>query len=383
MANMMDYLDWRGDIPFSADPFNEIDNIILAELAYVDFGGIVYGPDLRQHISLQEACGRFFEIYTEDEIMDKNSSTKVAPFLMRKMAQTRRYQNLELSGYVNTVDNEFQSQFSVVTCFLEDGTIYVAFRGTDNTIVGWKEDFNMSFLDQTHGQMQAVAYLEQNFRHGRQKIRVGGHSKGGNFAVYASAFCQKNVQNRIMEIYSNDGPGFRHQVMDTEGYRSITDRVKSYIPQSSIVGMLLENDLEHQVIMSSQIGAMQHDLMSWQVLGNHFVVAENVKESSVALDKTLKNWIYGLSSEEREEFVNTLFDALQSTGATTLDELSGNKLDALNTITKTMSELPKEKQQAFVDVLVRFAYSGFQNMKKDNFQKMRKKEKIEDIGSIE
>ncbi len=375
MANIMDYLDWRGDLSFTADAFNEIDNIILAELAYVDFGDIVPGTGLQEKISLKEACQKFFEMYTEDEILDKNTSTKVAPFLMRKMVETSRFGSMELSGYVNTIDEQFQSQFSVVTCYLEDGTIYVAYRGTDNTIVGWKEDFNMSFLDQTHGQRQAVAYLNDNFHLNRKKLRLGGHSKGGNFAVYASAFCQKSIQNRIVEIYTNDGPGFSSNVMGSEGYQRILGKVKSTIPESSIVGMMLENELNHQVIKSSQFGAMQHDLMSWQVLGNHFVVADNVKESSITLDKTLKQWVYGLQPDEREEFVNILFDALQSTGATTLDELSNNKLDVINNVTKTMTSLPKEKQQAFRDVLVQFAYSGFQNV--------RKREKKRDNKSID
>lgn len=358
MANMIDYLEWRGDIPFSADAFNEVDNLILSELVYTDFEGLVPGPDTGEEVSLQTVCERFFQMYTEEEIMQKVSSTKVAPFLMKHMILTNRFGDMKLKGFVNCIDEENQSQFSVVTFVLGDGTDFIAFRGTDNTIVGWKEDFNMSFLYRTNGQMQAVAYLNDNFRDSKKKLRVGGHSKGGNFAVFSSAFCEPEVQEKIMTVYTNDGPGFASVVMDMEGYQRILSRVVSSIPESSIVGMLLENKLIHQVIKSNQMGAMQHDAMSWEIKGNHFVLAENLSESSINLDITLKRWVYGLNPEQREEFVNILFDALQSTGATTLDDLPSSKIALLNKLSKSFTDLPQEKQKALRDILVGFAFSG-------------------------
>ena len=247
---------------------------------------------------------------------------------------------------------------SVLSFLLDDDRVYVAFRGTDNTIVGWKEDFNMSFLYQTEGQIRAAQYLNDCYGDTSYELLVGGHSKGGNFAVYASAFCQPAIQDRITCVYSNDGPGFLKEITTQESYERIVSRVVSTIPESSIVGMLLENEMDHRVVKSSQTGAMQHDAMSWEVLGNHFVFAENLSESSVMLDRTLKNWIYGLSAEEREDFVNILFGTLQSTGATTLDELTANKFSMMTNISKTLSAMPVEKQQVLKDVICRFAYSS-------------------------
>lgn len=358
MANMVDYLLWRGDIPFSVDPFNEVDNIILSELAYTDFNGIVPGPMVGESVTIQYACNAFFEKYADDEIMAKNSSTKVAPFLMRHLVESKRFGDMRLTGYVNDVDTEYQSQFSVVTFLLGDGTSFVAYRGTDNTIVGWKEDFNMSFLYQTAGQIAAASYLNDNFRGKDENIRVGGHSKGGNFAVYASSFCDVSIQNRILQVYSNDGPGFCKEITAAEEYQRILPKVVSTIPESSIVGMMLENELEHNIVKSTQVGAMQHDCMSWEVLGNHFVLVENMNEASIKLDKTLKNWVYGMEPETREEFVNIMFDAISATGVTTLDELTSSKLSMINEITKHLTGLPKDKQKALKDVLLRFAYSG-------------------------
>lgn len=350
MANIIDYLQWRGDIPFSVDPFNEVDNLILSELVYTDFSDIVPGRGAKESISIARVCEAFFSMHSEDELMEKVSSTKVAPFLMKYLAESKRFSSMRLTGYVDEIDREFQSQFAAVTFLLEDDTAFVAFRGTDSTIVGWKEDFNMSFLYQTHGQMQAAEYLSKQCGDMRKKLRVGGHSKGGNFAVYASAFCDRKVKKRILEVYSNDGPGFSNAIMDSEDYQEILPKVKSTIPESSIVGLLLENELEHQVVKSSQLGAMQHDIMSWEVLGNHFVLADGLSQSSIKLDKTLKQWVYSLEPAEREVFVDTLFAALQATGATTLDQLQTGKLEVLNEVAKTLTGLSPDKQKAFREV---------------------------------
>ena len=373
MANISDYLDWRGDIPMSVDPFNEVDNLVLAELAYTDFADIVPPPSKEhQYVTLQDACEMFFSMYSEEENMEKNSTTKVAPFLMKKMIKSKRFESILLMDYVNEIDEENQTQFSVISFLLPDDTIFVSFRGTDNTIVGWKEDFNMSFLYQTQGQIRAARYLDDWFGDTTKKLRLGGHSKGGNFAVYAAAFCHPRIQERIVQVYSNDGPGFLKKITEQPQYQKMLPKVISTIPESSIVGMLLENELDHRVVKSSQSGAMQHDAMSWEVLGNHFVFAENLAESSIMLDKTLKNWIYGLEPEEREEFVNILFDTLQSTGATTLDELVANKMAMMNNISKTLSELSPEKQQVLRDVIKRFAYSSGETIA-DNVQECLQK----------
>uniref|UniRef100_UPI003FED5F86 Mbeg1-like protein n=1 Tax=Roseburia sp. TaxID=2049040 RepID=UPI003FED5F86 len=161
MANVLDYLEWRGDLSIQAAPFNEVDNLILSQLVYVDFEGVVPGEDSEEEISLLEASRIFWEKHTEEEILEKVSMTKSAPFLMREMARTRRFEKIRLSKYVNDISDEEQSQFSVVKVTMEDESIYIAFSGTDNTIVGWRENFNMGFLAETPGQLKAVSYLNR------------------------------------------------------------------------------------------------------------------------------------------------------------------------------------------------------------------------------
>ena len=365
MANISDYLDWRGDIDFATDPFNEVDNLILSELAYVDFDDIVPAPGSGKPVTIQKVYRDFFSRYSEEEILARQTTTKMAPFLMEKLIHSRRFGNMMLDGFVNEIDFESQSQFSAVLFYLGDGTVYVAYRGTDNTIVGWKEDFNMGFLCHTPGQQRAVAYLNDCSRSSCRRMRVGGHSKGGNFAVYAAAFCDEDVRRRILQVYSNDGPGFLPEIVRSAQYQAIRPKVRSTIPEASIVGMLLENDLEDTVVKSSQYGAYQHDALSWEVQGNRFVRAENLSDSSVFWDRTITNWLMGISKEDREEFVDVVFGVLEATGATTFDELSEAGLWKFGEMRRYISDLPVEKQRAVVNILLKLALCG-----RDSFRKM-------------
>ena len=207
MANILEYLDWRGDLTLSERPFNEVDNLILAEICYLDFSGFVPAGFQTQQVTLQAAASAYFTAHPET-----NMGVLVPdqiPVLVEHAAKTARFGDIRLLGYVNRIDEETQTQFSAVTMLLPDGSAYVAFRGTDDTIVGWKEDFNMAFTPEIPAQKYAAEYLRQvsaalPFR----PLLVGGHSKGGNLAVYASVFCGQEVQKRILAVYNNDGPGF-------------------------------------------------------------------------------------------------------------------------------------------------------------------------------
>lgn len=358
MANISDYLDWRGDVPFSIAPFNEVDNLILTELVYTDFSGLVPNNGLDDFVDIKDVCEQFFDKNTEEEIMALNSSTKVAPFLMKKMVNGKRFADVKMCCFVNEIDQDNQSQFSAMTYILPDGTYFAAYRGTDNTIVGWKEDFNMSFLSETWGQMSAVKYLNGLFDGFFIKLRVGGHSKGGNFAVYASAFCEENIQKKIIEVYSNDGPGFLPEVMEREGYRRILPKVISTMPEQSVVGILLENELDNRYVLSSEKGPQQHDPMSWQVTRDSFELTDNLKQISIMLDQTLKSWIFGMDPEERKEFVDILFSAIESSGAETLDDISNNKIKSMQEMGKYMKDLTPQQQKDFRNVLKRFVSSS-------------------------
>lgn len=373
MANMVDYLEWRGDLSFRTSGFNEVDNLLLAQLAYVDFGDIVPGEDSEESITLKNASESFWGVHNEDEILARVSMTKYAPFVMRKMAETKRFRNIKLSRYVNDISDEEQSQFSVVCAELPDQSIYVAFSGTDNTIIGWRENFNMGYLAETPGQIKAVEYLNRVAEVTTKNLRLGGHSKGGNLSVYAAVKCAPEIQERIMAVYSNDGPGFKREMIDSEAYQRMLPKVKTILPESSIVGMLLEHEENYEVVRSSQSGIQQHDAMSWEVLGTSFVYVEHIAEQSVLWDETMKAWLAQLDEEERREIVATIFHVIDEADIRTIDDFYRSKWKVVQDLMKAKSKLPEETMKVFSKALKLLWSEGNKTVKKTVRQVMKEK----------
>lgn len=353
---MHEYLRWRGDLSFDADPFNEVDNLILAQLSYVDFDGIVseYGED---KISLTEVCDRYWELHTEEEIRLRESFVKLSPFLLKPMAATERFAGMKLSGYVNHVEKSSEGQMSAIRFELDDGTTYVAFRGTDETIIGWKEDFNLSYMLRTEGQRLAVEYLNRNFGDTSLRLRVGGHSKGANFAVFASAFALPEVRAQIEAVYTNDGPGFLEEITETEEYKNVLFKTINIIPSVSIIGRLLNSSMKPIVVKSSGKGIMQHDALTWQVMGNRFVYAERSSDS-LFIEKVMDEWMRNVSVESRRRFVDQLFEILMAGGNETMKDFKTSNLSELAESLTTYRSLPKDQQKEMSRVLLQLVRSG-------------------------
>jgi hypothetical protein len=308
MANIFDYLQWRGDLTFEQSPFNSVDNLILAKLSYLPFEGIVSGTNSKDSITILEASEKFASLAGNLKKEQFSSSFfKDDPHFLHLLGTTKRFGSLMLTHYVNNIDISEEKQFAALTIFGKNIPPYISFRGTDLTLVGWKEDFNMSFLSAIPSQLEAVAYLENIARLFKKYLRVGGHSKGGNLAVYAAAFCKKNIQKRIIEIYNNDGPGFRNEIITQPSFQAIADKIHTFIPQSSIVGMLFEHEEKYTIVESTQKGFMQHDLFSWQVTHDDFIRLDDITSDSKFIDKTMKEWLRSLSPDQRKELVNHLY----------------------------------------------------------------------------
>lgn len=353
MANILDYMEWR-DIDLRKVEFNEIDNLILARLSYFPFDGIVNEDE---EITIEEAYKRYEEIGTTGRILQEDDID-----LFPVLAGSFRFGQMKLCNYVNKLDPVLEKQFSAITIKMPDDTIYVSYRGTDNTIVGWKEDLNMSFQDLVPAQTDAVEYLENIAKQIKGKIRVGGHSKGGNLAVYAAAFSNRKVKNRIIDVYNNDGPGFQESITKTEEYQSIIGKVHTYIPQCSIIGRLLYHQEETTILKSTQTGIMQHDLYTWQLIGNHFVRDELTK-SSEFIDQTITNWLRDVSPEQRGEFIDKLFDILYATQAETLSEISSNWFSSAKTMLKTYKDMDDESKEIMSKTLNALFEIGKGNIK--------------------
>ena len=336
MANILDYLDWRGDLQISERGFNEVDNLLLAELCYLDFGGIV-PPGFDAPVPLQEAMRRY-DVLREHESMGVLVPDQI-PELGRRMAASARFSGLLLCGYENKIDDETQTQFSALTLLLPDGTAYVAFRGTDDTIVGWKEDCLLTVMDEIPAQRDAVEYLTWAASVYPGKIAVGGHSKGGNLAVYSGMKCAPFVQKRIQKIYSLDGPGFRPEVLKECHYNAIEGKVVKLLPHSSMIGMIFERDIHYRVVESNSHGLLQHDPFSWLVEEDHFVDVGDIYESQKIINEALNEWILSLNEEQVRTFVETLYQVISASQADDLITFTADWKKSMNAVVTALKEV--------------------------------------------
>ena len=357
MATIFDYLEWRGDVPFSADPFQEVDNLVLAELVYTDFSGIV--PSDGTEITIQDAFDTYFSTHSREELLADKSFYSKCPLLMEEMVKGGRFGEMKLCRYIDEIDVSREAQISAVTFRLSDGTAYVAFRGTDGTLVGWKEDFNLSYQSETEGQRRAIQYLNIVGKELNCPLQVGGHSKGGNLAVYASALCDPAVQEKIVTDYSNDGPGFRQEFANSEAYQHLLPKIVSIIPDTSIIGLLLSSKSTHQVVKSSANGILQHDGLTWQVHRNRFVEAP-LSPTGELIHKTMGAWLEQMDDETRQSFIDTVFFPIEATGMETFGEISDQKWKSVEAMLDAAKQIPKEKQKEFFRLLGQLGQIGTQ-----------------------
>ena len=339
MANVCDYVRWRGDLTLEQSEFNEIDNLILARFSYFPFDKIIRENEIA---TIKELSRRFSnQDVTKLPILWKDDVE-----LFPLMGNSKRFGGMLATKYINKIDAEQEKQFSAITVLMPDGTIYVSYRGTDNTIVGWKEDFNMSFKSHIASQISAKQYLEEIAKeYPSSKIIIGGHSKGGNIAVYAATFASKDVKDRIINVYNNDGPGFCEDVIETPEYQEILPRVHTYIPQSSIIGRLMNHKEKYTIVESVQKGIMQHDLYSWQVLGKEFVTLKKLTNESEFIDKTIKDWLENVEPEKREQVIDAVFEILNTTEAQTMKELKANWFANAKTILGTYKNIDSDTKE--------------------------------------
>lgn len=342
MANLFDYLDWR-DIDLRKTELNEVDNLILARLSYFPLDGLI---QKEEKITIKEAYDRFQKQKERGRILQKEDLD-----LFPRLAQSIRFNNLLISDYVNYLSPEEEKQFSAVTIHLPDQSMYVAYRGTDNTIVGWKEDFNMSFQELVPSQLDSVQYLEQIANlYPEKQIYIGGHSKGGNLAVYAAAFSSFTTKQKVKLVYNNDGPGFHENIIHCQEYQEILPRVHTFLPQSSIIGRLLNHEEKTTILKSTQTGIMQHDLYTWQVMGDHFV-EDQFTNSSEFIDHTITDWLKEVSPEQRGRFIDTLFEILNATQAQTLSEMGAKWFSSAKTMLKTYQKADEESKEIVLKTL--------------------------------
>ncbi len=346
MGNLLDYLDWRGDLTFDLVPFGEIDGLILSCLSYVDLDNVVPGPGDGE-IDLAAAKTMFQMWQGDPNIKRKKTFISWAPDLLLKMAGSTRYANALLRNYVNIVDEEAELQFSALEVVTEDGVSFVSFRGTDDRLVGWKEDFNMSYRD-VPADLEAVAYMNKIQKDGSGQLRIGGHSKGGHLAVYAAAFCDPEIRTRIQAIYDLDGPGVRESIYAMPELGEIADRIHRYIPEESVIGMLLEHHVPPVILRSNENGIMQHNPLSWQMTGNILQTVPSLGKMGTMFDAAFRQWVHSVPEEERHIFIDDIFDMLEASGAENLSDLPKKLAKAPKEVLERMEQFEPETKEIYV-----------------------------------
>lgn len=344
-GTIIDYLKEYADVSLADEPMNDVDSLALCQFSYLKFDGLV--PSVTENaraVSLQQLYEHpdYEKLYGDERYEKENRA------LFEAMRRCVRFRNMKLNCYINIIENQadFETQFSAVTFLLEDGTMYVAYRGTDETIVGWKEDFNMAFLSPVPGQEFAIKYLNMVTERLPRDFYIGGHSKGGNLAVYAAMNCDPSVQERIIKIYSMDGPGLRPEVLERCDFSRIEDRTCKILPHSSLVGMLFEKDIRYQVVESRTFGLAQHNPFTWLVRDGHFVTVSDIYETRRFMDDTLNEWILSLDEKSLRTFVDTLFQVLSASESDNLIDFTANLKRSLTGVLGAMKDLDEDTQKA-------------------------------------
>lgn len=357
MNNIMDYLDWRGDLSFDLDPINEVDSLIFSTLAYIEYDSFVPFEEGGSGVMLSELAGQVYDAIDFSSPRCKDPFFKHIPKLLLKAAATPRFRSIRLSYYINRINIDYSEQFSAVVFSLQEELHYIAFRGTDDNLIGWKEDFMMSFLEEVQAQRDAVEYTRYVLQYLPGEIYLGGHSKGGNLAVYVASKLEE-AQSRILAIYNNDGPGFQTSFLESEGYHRIVPRIHTILPRSSVVGMLMEHLEEYVVVNSNQKGIMQHNAMSWEVCGNHFVYMTGVERTSIFLKQALTQWLSEINVDDRKIFVEELFDIINATGLDTISSITAERRLAVNSMLRAYQNMNPETKQFMKKLIYKFIEEG-------------------------
>ncbi|WP_455679196.1 Mbeg1-like protein [Streptococcus sp.] len=334
MATINDYLDCNGSRTFDEFAFNEADSLCLNELGYFCFEELDASIDFKKTVNLHEVLLPY--ITGEKAFSHSFLVTEERVKLLQKVVASKRFANLNLSDYVNDVDAEYERQFSAMVFTLPEINHHqLVFRGTDDTMIGWKEDFKLTYVQEIPAHRAAVAYLEDYLEKYAGKVSVSGHSKGGNLALYAVAHVNDLLREQIEKVYMLDAPGLQEKGLESDGYKAIRERVTVIRPEESIVGIMLYNDIDPIVVKSNASGIMQHALTSWQFNEEtgELILAERQTDLSQNLEKTFKQWMNELSSQELKILFDTLFDTLMSSGIhsindVTIDREFGAKLAA-------------------------------------------------------
>lgn len=346
--NIIDYLKWRGDLDFKQDPFNEVDNLCLCHMAYTMFDDLI---DINTVISIKDLSDLFFSKHNEEEIKENKSFVADAPYTLKALSNTKRFKDLKLHHFVSILNPETTEQFCAFQIDLSTDLGFVCFRGTDDSLIGWKEDFKIAY-EVTRAQLSSSEYIE-NYLKPLKKYIFAGHSKGGNLAIYAAMNAKKATRKKIVAIYSNDGPGIADEFINQEVFKEMKDRYIKIVPEFDVFGLIYDHCPNMKVVKSDSFFLLQHAATSWQVMGNQFEFVPTINKESKMIKDGFDDFMKEVSIDARKELIEELFLALNELGVSKASDLSKTSVSALVKAIKKvfeMNESQKENGLKFVKI---------------------------------
>ncbi len=361
MKNIIYYLKKYGQYTFEERPFSEVDSFVLSAVSYLMFELVLPSLDSKKPpVVVSSLRSEFVLNRLVVNTMDERLNRK----LWRLLIKSPRFCKMKIGYCREVMDEHAIEQFAAITCFLPDGRLHVCFRGTDLTLLGWKENFKMSYLDEIPAQADAVAYLNEVASRTEGEIYVGGHSKGGNLAVYAAMRCDASARSRIVGVFNQDGPGFRTDIFQTEEYAAIADRVRKVIPCDDLVGMLLFHEQKVKIVKCRGLFLLQHDPYNWAIgRDGAFKSVSRKSAGSDVIDVTVKAWLDSME-EKRPHFVDLLFYVLGADDGVTVADYRARPVEEMRAVKERFRSLEEEERKFFRHTVKEFWRYGKENIRK-------------------
>ncbi|MGT2908067.1 Mbeg1-like protein [Streptococcus dentiloxodontae] len=368
MANLLNYVDDVKHDNFDNYPLNEVDMLVLTELGYLPFNSILTDEfNAFKGLTLQKLAEAYFQKYGDKPFSTTACKNRIR--LLKKVMAAKRYQDIHAFAFVDDVDITLEKQFSAITFQLKQDYFLLAFRGTDDTLIGWKESFYITYKKEIPSQTAAKAYLEKALTYLSGKCYLTGHSKGGSLALFAAAFTSSNAQKKIANILTYDAPGLHPSLTQTDGYQAVQHQVRAFIPQDSVVGQLWKKPNEASVVRSKTWGPglCQHDTFTWQIQNRQLVQLKTVTKGSLQVNRALNLWLKQFNEHQLQKYCDDSFDLLFTSELQCLGDLHHHMLPKLFTVIKQFLSMPQTDRQALLKAIRDFFPFYFRMIKEDLF----------------
>jgi len=344
MANVFDYIKHYKEYTLDEIPFNDLDSLILTQLAYINFNDNV-AKSSKEAVSIDRLSEHFGDrkrgiFFNTDSLLMRNSVK-----LLEHLKYTRRFSAIKAYGYVKIINDE--TQFSALSFLLPDKTIFISFEGTDSSIIGWKEDFNLMYQFPIPAQIRAIDYVNNTIGLFDSKVILGGHSKGGNLAIASAMYCKKYIKKKIVSVYSFDGPGFLKKEFESKEYQEMSKKLKMIVPSECFVGMLLYQPKNQIVVKSKYHGLLQHDIYNWECFGSVFI-KDNLSKRSEKNHEKILEFLDEMTLIERHDFVNTIFLVFEKADITDTEDIKITKLNKSLSLLREIQNIDKETKNKII-----------------------------------